>query len=136
VPAASVGIALVAKLKATTAITNVVGQRIYPQLNTQEPEFPEIVYTILGSENTPTVKTGSSSLKRWVVRVDCYAATEIAASALGKLVRDALTPSSGTPWTDSGNGVAGCFHEDSTADYTEDGIRFQGETFGIWHRPT
>lgn len=132
--AATVEAALTAKLKATTAVFTAVGGRIYPQLNTQEPEFPQIVYTKIGAD-TPVKLGGNGGLKAWLVRVECYAETEVAAGALGKLVRDAITPD-GTPWRDTGAGVFGCFHNDSAQDFTEDGVRFQTETFTIWFKPT
>jgi hypothetical protein len=134
VAAASVSIAVRAKLAATAAVTALVGARIYPQLNTQEPTFPQLVYTVLGAEGQSRLN-GASQLKRWTVRIDCYAETEIGANALAKVVREALAPDS-TPWTDSTNGVQGAFWEDGVTEFTEDGIRVQGETFGVWHQPT
>lgn len=133
--AATVEVALVAKLKATPAVTNLVAGRIYPQLNTQEPTFPLIVYTILGSEGGQRLSGSSHALRKWTVQVDCYAATEAAAGALAKAVRDALAPD-GSPWVSAADGVQGCFFVDSSEDFTEDGIRFQSETFDIWHKPT
>ncbi len=133
--AASPSIAIVAKLKATAAVTNVVGQRIYPQKGTQEPEFPMIVLTTIGGTGNRPLKNANRALKRYTVRIDCYAETELGAQTLGKLVRDAITPDS-TPWQDDTNGVQGCFHADSVMDETEDGIRFQSETFDVWHTPT
>ena len=134
--AASVEEALRAKLVADTAVNAAVSGRVFPQLNTQEPEFPELVYTLLGAEPTAKLSNGSGSLKAHTVRVECYAATETAAIALGKLVREALTPANGSPWRDLTAGVLGCFHVDSSQDFTEDGVRFHSETFSIWFRPT
>lgn len=133
--AASPGIAVVTKLKATAAVTAVVSGRIFPQLNTQEPDSPQIVYTVLGAETPSTLAGANRALKRYTLRLDCFAETEVAAGALGKLVREALTPD-GTPWTDSGDGVQGCFHQDTLTDFTEDGFRFQSETFDLWHTAT
>ncbi len=134
--AASVEVAFAAKLKADTAVNTAVGGRVFPQFNTQEPEFPEIVYTLLGADGTTKLGGGSGSLKAYTIRAECYAATELAAVALGKLVRDALTPSSGNPWRDLTAGVLGCFHVDSGGDFTDDGVRFHSETFTVWFRPT
>lgn len=133
--AATPEIALVAKLKATAGITAVTGQRIYTQLNTQEPTLPLVIVTKIGAEGMRRLSGASNALRSNVMRVDCYADTEVAAGALGKLVRDALCPD-GTPWTDATNGVQGCFFSDSVGDATEDGLRFQSETFTVWHSPT
>jgi uncharacterized protein (DUF2342 family) len=135
--AATVGEAVNAKLRATAAVTAVAGTRITPQLNTQEPDYPQIVYQVIGSDSPATVKAGSGKMKAWTVRVDCYAETEAGAVALGKIVRDTLTPADPlSPWVDSGAGVIGCFHVDGSTDFTEEALRFASETFLIWFRPT
>lgn len=136
--AANVGIAVRAKLAATAGVTAVVSTRIYPQLPTQEFTLPCLVYSVLGSEAQPSLSRGAAALKRYSVKVDCYAATELAAQQLGKLVRDAITPS-GSAWTDSANGVQGAFLDDSTTEYADLGgtvVPYSAETFGIWHQPT
>lgn len=133
--AASPTIAIVAKLKATAAVTAAVSTRIYPQLTTQEPTYPFLVVTVLGAETSATLAGKNRALKKYAVRVDSYAETEIEAQANAKLVRDALAPD-GTPWTDSAAGVQGCFHTDTANDFTEDGQRFQSETFDLWHEAT
>lgn len=133
--ASTVEIAVTAKLKATGAITALVSTRVFPQLDTQEPALPSIVYSVLGSEGGKRLSGAANALRKWVIRIDCYADTEIAADALAKAVRDALTPD-GSPWTDSANGVQGCFFVDSAEDFTEDGVRVRQETFEVWHTPT
>lgn len=130
--AANAEIAVVAKLKASSTSA---GNRVNPQLNTQEPTYPLILVSIIGAEGSARLSGSSAGLRKYVVRCDCYAATEAGAKALGKQVRDALTPD-GTPWTDSGNGVQGCFFSDSADEVTEDGLRVQQETFAVWHTPT
>lgn len=134
-PYATVEEALYARMSANSALNTAVGGRIYPVLNTQEPTFPQVVYTKLGGSGGTRLSGGSNSLKRYVVRVDVFAATEAEADAVGKKVRDAITPD-GSPWRDVTNGVQGAFHEDTTADFTEDGLRLQSETFGVWFVPT
>lgn len=127
--AASVEAAVAAKLKATAAVTAVVAGRVYPQLDTQEAAFPQIVYTKLGADDAAGLG-GSSGLPAYTVRVDCYAETELAAVALGLLVRAALDG-----WQDKAAGVHGGFFLDSVGEVTETGVRFQGETFTIRFRP-
>ncbi len=133
--AATPEIAVVAKLKATAAIATATGSRVFAQLDTQEAALPAIIVTKIGSEGGKRLSGAAHSLRANAMRVDCYAETELAAGALGKLVRDALCPD-GTPWTDSANGVQGCFFVDSVGEVTEDGLRFQSETFQLWHSPT
>jgi hypothetical protein len=133
--AASPMIAVVAKLKATTAITAAVGGRIYPQLVTQEVVYPFLVVTILGAETSATLAGKNRALKKYTVRIDSYAETELEAGGNAKRVRDALAPD-GTPWQDAANGVQGCFHTDTVSDFTDDEFRFQGETFDLWHEAT
>lgn len=125
-------IAVVAKLKAAATSA---GNRVNPQLNTQEPTFPLILVTVVGAEGSAKLSGASSALRKHIVRCDCYGDTEAASQALGKQVRDALAPD-GTPWVDAGNGVQGCFWQDGSDGATEDGARFRQETFAVWHSPT
>lgn len=133
-PTASVEDAICVKLKATGLVQAIVGTRVYPQLTTQEPTFPQVVYSKIGTETGAKLKSGTSDLKAHTIRVDCYAETEAGALTLGKAVRDLLTPEA-TPWRDLTVGVHGCFHADSAQDYTEDGLRFQSEIFTVWFKP-
>lgn len=132
--ATSIEEAVCAKLKGAPAVNDAVGGRVFPQFNTQEPAFPQIVYAKLAAESPVKLK-GNGLLKRYTIRIDCYCETESEAAELGRAVRDAITPD-GSPWTDPATGVQGGFHEDSTAEFTEDGIRFHSETFGVWFAPT
>lgn len=134
--AAAPGIAIVNKLSATAAVTAIVSTRITPQFTSQEPTFPALVYTVIGSETPNTLAGKNRALKRYTVQIDCFAATETATAALAKLVVEALAPD-GTPWTSTTDGVQGCFHVDTEVNYMEDGSqRFQSETFTLWHTPT
>lgn len=130
---ASVEEAVTTKLKATAAVTALASTRVYPQLSTQEPTFPQLVVSKLGADGSANL-AGNRSLKSYTVRVECYAETELAAVALGKVVRAALGGQ--TPWQDKDNGVHGSFFVDSAGEFTEDGIRFQSETFNVVFRPT
>lgn len=134
--AATVEQACAAKLAASTAVTDVVGPRIYPAFNTQEPVFPEIVFTKLGGEAiSSTMGRGTGrGPKSFTVRFDCYAATEAESQALGKLVEDAITPG-GVPWRDLAEGVQGAFFSDSSQEFTQDGVRFQAVTFTVIFSP-
>lgn len=124
-----------AKLAATAAVTARVSARITPQLNTQEPAGERIVYQKIGADGQMNL-SGNRKLKAHTVRVDCFAETEAAAVSLGLLVRNALAPESGAAWQDKTEGVHGCFFVDSAGDFTDDGERFQSETFTVWFKPT
>jgi hypothetical protein len=133
--AASAEQATVAKLKATAAVNDAVDGRVYTVADTQDTGSPAIVVTKLGAEGGSRLN-GGRGLRRWTLQIDCYADTEAAAQALGTAVRDALTPADAAAWRDLAAGVHGAFWEDSSAGITEDGVRLQSETFGVWFQPT
>jgi len=133
--AASAEQATVAKLKATAAVNDAVDGRVYTVADTQDAGAPAIVVTKLGAEGGSRLN-GGRGLRRWTLQVDCYADTEAAAQALGAAVRDALAPGDSPAWRDLAAGVHGTFWEDSTAGITDDGVRLQSETFGVWFQPT
>lgn len=130
--AAAPEIAIVARLKAAATAA---GPRVFPQVETQETDFPFAVVTRLGADGGPRLSGRARGLKQYTVRVDCYGLTQAEAAALGREVRDALAPD-GPPWADPAAGVQGCFFTDSTEETTEDGYRVAGETFTVWHTPT
>lgn len=85
---------MAAKLKATTAVTDLCGTRIYPLALPQKPTYPAITYQLVGT--TPcNHSTGTCDVAWARVQVNCYAETYIAAKALNAAVRTALTG-----WTD------------------------------------
>lgn len=126
--------AMVARLKADAAVNDAVSGRVFTVADTQDAGTDAIVITKLGAEGGSTLD-GGRGLRRYTLQADCYAATEAAAQALGGLVRDAIAPVGGA-WIDHAEGVHGAFFEDSSAGITEDGVRVQSETFGVWFEPT
>lgn len=133
--AASAEQATVSKLKATSAVNDLVDGQVYTVADTQDAGAPAIVVTKLGAEGGSRLD-GSRGLRRWTVQIDCYADTEAAAEALAAAVREALAPGEGAAWRDLAAGVHGTFWEDSTGSVTDDGVRVQSETFGVWFQPT
>ena len=98
---------LVAKLKATAAVTALVSTRIYPMLRPQGTALPAIVYGV--TSNTPTNTAGGSSTTREMrITIDCLAGTYAGAWALANAVRDTLSG-----WVDSSGDV---WHLDSEND--------------------
>lgn len=115
------------------------GSRVNPQVNTQGPTLPFVTVTRLGAGGNARLSGKSSALKPYTVEVAHYAATQAAAVALAKQTRDLLAPD-GTPWTDSANGVQGCFFQDSSeevvSDESKDTPRVVRDTYQVWHYPT
>lgn len=70
---ASIESILAAHLAGTTAVTNIVGTRIYPMIAPQPAVFPYIVYQVVGG-NEHIVKPSVSTFRfvRKLVQVDCY----------------------------------------------------------------
>lgn len=132
--AATPEIAVVAKLKSATQTA--AGNRVFPQLDTQEGEVPAIVVTRLGADGGARLSGSGRKLKEYTIRVDCYAATQSEAGALAREVRERLHPEDGSPWRDLANGVQGCFFADSTEEVTEDGYRVSQETYRVFHAAT
>lgn len=98
---------LVAKLKATTAVTDIVALRIYPMSAPQGEALPYIVYeiTLDNPINHATGTTGTASMR---LAVSCLAATYAGAKTLAAAVATALSG-----WTDD----SGClWHLDSSSD--------------------
>lgn len=131
---ASVEQAIVARLKTSSAVNDAVAGRVFTVADSQDTPTPAIVVTKLGAEGGSTLD-GGRALRRWTVQVDGYADTELEAQALGEAIRESLAPVEGR-WRDFDAGVHGSFFEDSTAGITDDGVRVQSETFGVWFQPT
>jgi len=80
---------LVAKLKATSAITALTGTRIYPMLRPQNAALPCIVWEISSDRpsNTAVGTTGTSEMS---IALDCIATTYAGAKAVGDLVASTM----------------------------------------------
>jgi len=98
---------LVAKLKATTAVTAIVSTRIYPVLRPAGTALPAVVYQVL-SNNPVNTAGGSTTTREMRLTVDCIAGTYAGAWALANVVRDALSG-----WVDDSGDV---WHLDSETD--------------------
>lgn len=95
---------LVAKLKATAAVTAICGTRMFPLELPQKVTYPAIAYQQVGEDSV-----GSSTTEADVaftrIQVTSYAEMYSAAKALNEAVRTALNG-----WTDAGGtpAVSGC----------------------------
>lgn len=108
-------------------LTDLVGQRIYPQMSTQEPTYPLAIYERAGEERQPKI-SGASNTSKVLIDVTTYGRTEAEYQAPAAQVVNALNQ-----WSDRANGVQGVFHVDSNAGVTEDGLaRWMKHTFAVW----
>lgn len=133
--AATAPIAVVARLKEATAVA---GGRVYPQTNTPEGDLPFVLVTQQATSNGSRLSGKRAALTAVTIEVACYAATQAAAVALAADVRAKLAPT-GAPWTDSANGVQGCFYQDGSEERNgseQDTERVVRETYLVWHSPT
>jgi len=93
----SIGAAIVTHLETVAEVTAVVGSgdaaRIYPSVLPQDPTYPAIVYTV-ASNTSEEHLGGSAGLSHARVRIDCYATTAAAATALAEIIRINGLPSS------------------------------------------
>ena len=87
---------MVAKLKATSGVTDLCGERIYPVALPHGVTYPAIAYQRVGT-TTAGHSTGTCDVAWASVRVTCYAETYVAAQDLAAAVRAALTG-----WSDQG----------------------------------
>lgn len=124
--------AVIARIKSGASSA---ADRVYPQMNTQEPETPLVIVTVLGGEGRTTLKGQSRGVKPNTLQVESYGATQDEADALAAEIRALLTPNN-QPWRDRSEGVQGCFFEDTADATTADGLRVVQETYRVMHSPT
>lgn len=76
-----------------SAVSTLVGDRIYPQVGPQEVAPPCVIYTTSEAERTPTLN-GYLGLRTCAFRFDCYGGQQggsyASAKALGAAVQDCL----------------------------------------------
>jgi hypothetical protein len=81
-----IGVGIRTYLLTKTAITDIVGTRIYPTILPQNATLPAIVFDVFGG--TPDdVLTGSSGSFRAVVDLECISANHITSNDLAEQVR-------------------------------------------------
>ncbi len=103
-----------AKLTATTAVTDIVGQKVFPIKAMQSTALPYITYQTI-SDNSINHATGATETNNTRIQVDCWAATYDEARTLGKAVKEALKN-----WTDlAGDPAISSSHYDGGSDAPE-----------------
>ena len=90
-----IGKAIYGLLSGQSAITNIVGSRIYPVSVPQFADFPFVVYTTTDTEMTMT-KDGSSPLDVITVQIDMYANDFETNTTLAGAIRSTLDFYTGT----------------------------------------
>lgn len=82
-----IGEALRTKLLTYSTVTDIVGQRMYPDVLVQKAQVPAICYYVTGTERDHHLSgLGKSAHARFTF--DCYANTRVSASALSKAIRE------------------------------------------------
>jgi hypothetical protein len=107
-------------------LTALVADRITPQVNTQEPTVPFVVYERSGIEKQPKLD-GKATQVKVLVDVSTYARTEAEYQNAAAEVVNALDGKNARA-----QGLLAAFHVDSQAGTTEDGFRFMRHTFACW----
>lgn len=93
------------KLKAVSAITDIVGSstsaRIYPDVPKHSMTVPAIVYIENSGGTSDESLAGPIGMGQTVMLVDSYAATRSAANSLAETIRVAIQGPINTTWGDS-----------------------------------
>lgn len=123
---------LVAKLKATSAVTTLVSTRIWPGYRKEGTALPAIVYQMVG-DNPVNYAGGTTDTAEMRLAVYCLASTYAGAKTLGDAVKTALSG-----WTDD----SGCiWHLDNQRDDIGDAMAGQdvpeyyaiNQDYMVWH---
>jgi len=83
---ADIGVGIRTYLLTKSAITDIVGTRIYPAALPQNADLPAIVYHVMGG-SPDDVLTGSSGSYRASVDLDCISTNHITTNNLAEQVR-------------------------------------------------
>lgn len=121
---------LFARLTNVTAITSVVGSRIYPIKMPDNVTLPAISYQLVAGEQIESTE-GSSGLAAFVFQIDCWARGVAQVKALGEAVRLALQ---GFRGTQAGVVVNGVTEWSSFEDYDSDTQSYRlSSSCRLWH---
>ena len=124
-------------LQTKTAVTNLVGTRIFPRMMPQGETLPAVVFSLIGSTSEPRL-LGASGGVRALVQLDCYAETHIACNALGEQIRLALHGYSGTAGNSTIEAMLEAKRElfDAPTDASDVPAYRVSLDFEIWHNET
>lgn len=120
------------RLKEVTAVTDLLGAKIFPEAPTQGTELPYAVYSRTDSETSQTLKPAPTTrVTQYGIDVEIYAKTKVELHAVGVAVAAALQG-----WKDMAKGVQGCFQKDSsTREDVEEGVENITISFALFQKP-
>lgn len=121
---------LVERLKADAPLSALVGARIWPRWSKQDPDSPLIIARRDGTE-APRRLDNAGTLKRYTIRLECYAETEEQTHAPLAAAWDSLKT-----FRDPDKGIQGVFHDDDDSGEDESsGLRFTARILSVWFQP-
>ncbi len=114
-------------LSGSTALTALVGSRIYPEHRQQADALPAVVFNRAGGLRVNSL-AGYSGLENVIMEVTVYAASIDTRRAVGDIVTTALTAAT----------VFKCIQSDSPSDFYDDDVQTyeRSVSFSIWNRDT
>jgi hypothetical protein len=83
----AIGEAFRTKLLSYSAVSTIVGQRMYPDALKVNATIPAIVYYTISTDRDHSV-AGLTKAAHARIQLDCYASTRLGASALSKAIRE------------------------------------------------
>ena len=107
---------MVAYLATVTAVTTLVGTRVYPCALPQDPVLPAVVYQRTGATRDRS-GSGPTNLVEATYMLTVWGETYSSAKAVARVVRDALDGAAG-PWSGVELGLAQA--DDTRDDYNSD----------------
>jgi hypothetical protein len=114
-------------LSGSTALTAVVGSRIYPEHRQQADALPAVVYNRAGGLRVNSL-SGYSGLENAMIEVTVYAASIDTRREVGDLVTSSLTAAN----------VFKCIQTDSPSDFYDDMSETYERSinFSVWNQDT
>lgn len=95
-------------LQTKSAVTDLIGTRIRPEVLDESEALPAITHSVISSQHETELE-GAAGIRHTRLQVDCYAATKVQASAVAEQVRLAVLAGVRTTW-------GGTFINDVTVD--------------------
>lgn len=128
---------LVNKLKNTTAITDLIVQRVFPVMAPDGTVLPYLTYQTI-SDNSINHATGATETNQCRIQVDLWAQTYAESKALATAVKTALKN-----WTDSGGSpvISSCHYQngndlpDPVTPGQESRVYRVSQDYLLWYTP-
>ena len=121
-------------LLTVSAVTDIVGSRIFPRMMPQGESLPAVVFSLIGSTSEPRL-LGASGGVRALVQIDCYAETHIVCNNLAEKIRLSLHGYSGTAGSSTVEAMLDAKREmfDAPTDASDVPAYRVSLDFEIWH---